>query len=142
MTSFGALSLSPSGLFTRVASSTSTPRRRDVKCQKVHASAAAGDGAGSIRREVLDRSARGKINTVDDYNFYAFPRFCTHVDDEYAQAGVRDPKVCVTTARDPSSRLKQFSKEVRLIFPNAQRINRGSTKLSELVGMKNFPLSN
>ena len=57
----------------------------------------------------------------------------THVDDEYAQAGLRDPKVCVTTARDPSSRLKQFSKEIRLIFPNAQRINRGSTKLSELV---------
>lgn len=31
-------------------------------------------------------------------------------DDEYANIGVRDPKVCVTTSRDPSSRLKQFSK--------------------------------
>jgi U3 small nucleolar ribonucleoprotein protein IMP4 len=31
-------------------------------------------------------------------------------DDEYANVGVREPKVCVTTSRDPSSRLKQFSK--------------------------------
>mmetsp|Transcript_816 Transcript_816/g.1308 ORF Transcript_816/g.1308 Transcript_816/m.1308 type:complete len:295 (-) Transcript_816:1461-2345(-) len=57
----------------------------------------------------------------------------THIDDEYANAGVRDPKVCVTTSGDPSSRLKQFAKEVRLIFPNAQRVNRGGHKLSELV---------
>ena len=56
-----------------------------------------------------------------------------HKDDEYAQAGVRDPKVCVTTARDPSSRLKSFAKEVRLIFPNSQRINRGNTQVKELV---------
>ena len=57
----------------------------------------------------------------------------THIDDEYAQAGTRDPKICVTTARDPSSRLKQFVKEIRLIFPNSQRINRGNTKMGELV---------
>ena len=56
-----------------------------------------------------------------------------HKDDEYAQAGVRDPKICVTTSRDPSSRLKAFSKEVRLIFPNSQRINRGNTQVKELV---------
>ncbi len=31
-------------------------------------------------------------------------------DDEYANIGVIEPKVCVTTSRDPSSRLKQFSK--------------------------------
>jgi U3 small nucleolar ribonucleoprotein protein IMP4 len=57
----------------------------------------------------------------------------THIDDEYAYAGVKDPKVCVTTSHDPSSRLKMFAKEVRLMFPNAQRINRGSTKTDELV---------
>jgi U3 small nucleolar ribonucleoprotein protein IMP4 len=57
----------------------------------------------------------------------------THVDDEYAMAGVRDPKVCVTTSRDPSSRLKQFAKEVSLLIPNAVRINRGGTKVEELV---------
>lgn len=52
------------------------------------------------------------------------------VDDEYVQAGARDPKVCVTTSRDPSSRLKQFAKELKLVVPNAQRINRGNHKVS------------
>lgn len=57
----------------------------------------------------------------------------SHVDDEYASAGYRDPRVCVTTSRDPSSRLRQFAAEVRLIFPSAQRINRGSTTTKEIV---------
>ena len=48
----------------------------------------------------------------------------THVDDEYGDAGLEDPRVCVTTSRDPSSRLKQFAKEVKLLFPNSTRINR------------------
>lgn len=34
----------------------------------------------------------------------------SHMDDEYKWAGVEDPKVMVTTSRDPSSRLKMFSK--------------------------------
>jgi U3 small nucleolar ribonucleoprotein protein IMP4 len=33
-----------------------------------------------------------------------------NIDDEYAIVGSKEPKVCVTTSRDPSSRLKQFSK--------------------------------
>jgi U3 small nucleolar ribonucleoprotein protein IMP4 len=33
-----------------------------------------------------------------------------HIDDEYAHAGEVDPKVLVTTSRDPSSRLIQFAK--------------------------------
>ena len=37
----------------------------------------------------------------------------THRDDEYAWAGVEDPKIVVTTSHNPSSRLKQFAK-VRL----------------------------
>ncbi|RUS18604.1 anticodon-binding protein, partial [Endogone sp. FLAS-F59071] len=57
----------------------------------------------------------------------------THVDDEYARAGVFDPKILVTTSRDPSSRLQQFSKEIRLIFPNSQRINRGGHVMKEIV---------
>lgn len=32
------------------------------------------------------------------------------MDDEYKWAGVEDPKVMVTTSRDPSSRLKMFAK--------------------------------
>ncbi|KAK9722847.1 hypothetical protein QE152_g19473 [Popillia japonica] len=49
--------------------------------------------------------------------------FANSQDDEYRYAGVEDPKIVITTSRDPSSRLKQFVKEMRLIFPNTQRNN-------------------
>ena len=41
----------------------------------------------------------------------------------------------VTTARDPSSRLKQFAKEMRLVFPNSERINRGGTIIKDVVSL-------
>ncbi|XP_020286270.1 U3 small nucleolar ribonucleoprotein protein IMP4 [Pseudomyrmex gracilis] len=56
-----------------------------------------------------------------------------HEDDEYRWAGVEDPKIVVTTSRDPSSRLKMFVKELRLIFPNAQRMNRGNYEMKQLI---------
>lgn len=56
----------------------------------------------------------------------------TSIDDEYANSGHRDPKILVTTSRDPSSRLQQFAKEIRLMFPNAQRINRGNHVIEEI----------
>lgn len=62
-----------------------------------------------------------------------FPEVATHVDDEYAWAGVEDPKIMITTSHSPSSRLKQFAKELRLIFPNSQRLNRGNYVMSQLV---------
>lgn len=55
------------------------------------------------------------------------------IDDEYAKIGLYEPKVCVTTSRDPSSRLKQFAKEIKLCIPNAQAINRGNTRTDELI---------
>ena len=64
---------------------------------------------------------RHDIELEDDNT--AVPR--SHIDDEYAHAGERDPKVLITTSRDPSSRLTQFAKELKLVIPNAQRINRG-----------------
>lgn len=57
----------------------------------------------------------------------------TSVDDEYRWAGVEDPKIMITTARDPSSKLKQFAKEMKLIFPNSQRINRGNYRIEQLI---------
>lgn len=57
----------------------------------------------------------------------------SHEDDEYRWAGVEDPKIMVTTSSDPSSRLKMFAKEIRLIFPNAQRMNRGHYEMKQLV---------
>ncbi|CAM9537767.1 unnamed protein product [Phaeothamnion confervicola] len=76
-----------------------------------------------------EASLRHEIAVEDDQT----KRLRSHVDDEYASAGLRDPKVCITTARDPSSRLKQFAKELKLVFPNAQRVNRGSHQVKELV---------
>ena len=47
--------------------------------------------------------------------------------------GVQDPRILLTTSRDPSSRLTQFLKELRLVFPNSQRINRGNAVIKELI---------
>ncbi|KAK9458523.1 anticodon-binding protein [Lipomyces oligophaga] len=56
------------------------------------------------------------------------------IDDEYsALSGLQDPQVVVTTSRDPSSRLSQFAKEIRLMFPTSVRLNRGNTVLPSLV---------
>lgn len=56
------------------------------------------------------------------------------LDDEYAQlSGVVDPRILVTTSRDPSSRLGTFAKEIRLLLPTAIRLNRGNLVLDNLV---------
>ena|ERR1700738_3921582 len=39
------------------------------------------------------------------------------MDDEYYHVGMRDPRILITTSRDPSSRLLQFSKvQVIVVF--------------------------
>jgi len=60
-------------------------------------------------------------------------------DNEYAYMGSKDPRVILTTCRDPSSRLTQFLKELKLIIPTAQRVNRGTYVVKDLVdlGLKN-----
>lgn len=40
----------------------------------------------------------------------------THVDDEYDRAGIEDPKILITTSRNPSSKLLQFSKVSNVFF--------------------------
>jgi len=55
------------------------------------------------------------------------------IDSEYANAGVADPKVLVTSSHDPSSKLSQFLKEVKLLIPNSQRMNRGGHTVNEIV---------
>ncbi|KAI3612476.1 putative imp4-component of the u3 small nucleolar ribonucleoprotein [Moniliophthora roreri] len=56
----------------------------------------------------------------------------THIDNEYSRAGIQDPKIVITTSRDPSSKLLQFAKEMRLVFPNSHRVNRGNYVMKEL----------
>ena len=58
----------------------------------------------------------------------------TEIDDEYsALSGIADPKVIITTSRDPSVKLLQFSKEIKLMFPNSLKLNRGNYVIPELV---------
>jgi U3 small nucleolar ribonucleoprotein protein IMP4 len=57
----------------------------------------------------------------------------SHIDNEYGDAGLLEPSVCITTSRDPSSRLKQFAKEMKLLIPNSVRINRGNNRVDELM---------
>ncbi|WVN86990.1 uncharacterized protein L203_102165 [Cryptococcus depauperatus CBS 7841] len=59
------------------------------------------------------------------------------IDNEYAKVGTYDPKIVITTSRSPSSRLLQFSKELRLVFPNSYRLNRGNTVVKDLVSACN-----
>ncbi|TPX65290.1 hypothetical protein SpCBS45565_g05271 [Spizellomyces sp. 'palustris'] len=82
--------------------------------------------SGSLRQEA--EGLRKELQYDENQNVPT-----THIDDEYAQAGVHDPKILITTSRDPSSRLQQFAKEMRLMFPNSQRINRGNYVLKEIV---------
>jgi U3 small nucleolar ribonucleoprotein protein IMP4 len=41
----------------------------------------------------------------------------------------------MTTSRDPSNRLMQFLKEMAIVMPNAERINRGSYVMQDLVNL-------
>lgn len=54
-------------------------------------------------------------------------------DDEYTLT--ISPKLLLTTSRAPSTRLKAFSKELRVLFPTAQRVNRGNHTISDLVSV-------
>ncbi|XP_068240495.1 U3 small nucleolar ribonucleoprotein protein IMP4 [Palaemon carinicauda] len=57
----------------------------------------------------------------------------TYNDDEYRWAGVEDPKIVITTSHDPSAKLKQFAKEMKLLLPNSQRMNRGKYESKQLI---------
>mmetsp|Transcript_11775 Transcript_11775/g.35805 ORF Transcript_11775/g.35805 Transcript_11775/m.35805 type:complete len:290 (-) Transcript_11775:46-915(-) len=80
-----------------------------------------------IRAE--EQRLRKEVELEDDNTAVAR----THVDDEYNKAGSRDPKILITTSRDPSSRLKAFAKELKLVFPNSQRMNRGNQVVPQMV---------
>lgn len=65
--------------------------------------------------------------TIDDVNANE------EIDDEYSStSGIVDPRIIVTTSRDPSTRLSQFAKEIKLMFPQATRLNRGNLIMTNL----------
>lgn len=55
------------------------------------------------------------------------------IDDEYANATINDPKILLTTSRSPSAPLTQFVKELKIVFPNATRMNRGGQVIAEII---------
>ncbi|TMW63388.1 hypothetical protein Poli38472_002329 [Pythium oligandrum] len=79
------------------------------------------------------RGQEGTLRHEMEYDDEVHEKPMNHIDDEYKNAGMFDPKIAITTSRDPSSRLKQFAQEVRLIFPNAIRLNRGAHTIGDLV---------
>lgn len=77
------------------------------------------------------RRTEAKLRELDSYTDVLHDAPTTNIDDEYG--AYRPPRVVITTSRAPSSRLSQFAKELRLVFPNAQRLNRGNLVLGQLI---------
>ncbi|KAL8474720.1 hypothetical protein ACS0TY_030521 [Phlomoides rotata] len=76
-----------------------------------------------------EAALRQEIDLEDEHT--AVPH--STIDDEYANAADRDPKILLTTSRNPSAPLTQFVKELKIVFPNAQRMNRGGQVISEII---------
>ncbi|XP_072973805.1 uncharacterized protein [Typha angustifolia] len=76
-----------------------------------------------------EATLRQEIDLEDEHT--AVPR--SHIDDEYANASDRDPKILLTTSRNPSAPLTQFVKELKIVFPNSTRMNRGGQVISEII---------
>ena len=87
----------------------------------------------------LDPAIANDKKLREDYNYDESRADVTveeqlDLDDEYAQlSGIVDPRILVTTSRDPSTRLASFAKEIRLLLPTAIRLNRGNLILPDLV---------
>ena len=94
---------------------------------------------GDLRRDALDLQKSGDWDDQGPQKAEAMgadgggTSTMNSQDDEYRWAGVEDPKVMITTSRDPSARLKKFAKEFRLLVPNAQRLNRGNYEFNQLM---------
>ncbi|GMH09736.1 hypothetical protein Nepgr_011577 [Nepenthes gracilis] len=76
-----------------------------------------------------EAALRQEIDLEDEQT--AIPR--PLIDDEYTNAAEKDPKILLTTSRNPSQPLLQFVKELKIIFPNAERMNRGGQVISEII---------
>ena len=58
------------------------------------------------------------------------------IDDEYSRlSGISDPKLLLPS--HPSVKLLQFLKEIKLMFPNSLKLNRGNYIISDLVSTCN-----
>ncbi|VDM35370.1 unnamed protein product [Hydatigera taeniaeformis] len=94
---------------------------RKQKRQLVKASLAEGK---KLPKEIADEALA--VNEDLDWSDDGGEGDLAAEDDEYYWAGAEDPRVVVTTSRSPSSKLQEFSKELRHLIPNATKINRGN----------------
>ena len=62
----------------------------------------------------LSQKSQTKLRVKERFFYIFVLGLTTHIDDEYKWAGVEDPKIMVTTSRDPSSKLKQFAKVIQI----------------------------
>lgn len=70
---------------------------------------------------------------ADDVHTRDIGKRTKFLDDEYALAGVKDPRVLLTTSRNPTNKLLRFVKELKLCFPGAVRVNRGNIDSKMLI---------
>lgn len=94
---------------------------------------------GDLRRDALELQKKLKWNdegpkkAAEASGISGGANTANSQDDEYRYAGSEDPKIFITTSHNPSNTLKQFVKELRLLIPNAQRVNRGNYDIKQLV---------
>ncbi|EDV93918.1 U3 small nucleolar ribonucleoprotein protein IMP4 [Drosophila grimshawi] len=93
-----------------------------------------------IAENIKDKTSLRSLNKLQADRVHNSLKFNGDIDsanlteiDEYQYAGCQDPKIMLTTSHEPSSRLKMFVKELRLIFPNAQQMNRGKYQINALM---------
>ncbi|CAD51186.1 U3 small nucleolar ribonucleoprotein IMP4 [Plasmodium falciparum NF54] len=82
-----------------------------------------------IRGDLKDEESELRKNM----NLYDEKSFDRKVDDEYFFCGLENPRVLITTSRNPSSTLENFAKELKLIIPNSEKINRGSYFIKDIL---------
>ncbi|SBT74942.1 U3 small nucleolar ribonucleoprotein protein IMP4, putative [Plasmodium malariae] len=82
-----------------------------------------------IRGDLKDEEneLRKKMNLYDEKSLNR------KLDDEYFFCGIENPRVLITTSRNPSAQLESFAKEFKLLIPNSEKVNRGSYYVKDLI---------
>ncbi|OLL24505.1 U3 small nucleolar ribonucleoprotein imp4 [Neolecta irregularis DAH-3] len=112
-------------------------QRREYLYQKSQAQKDASHQDKSLRLKVhLDKGQRLPGDLRDERLLKDFvydeSRLDQNLDDEYWNSGTFEPRVLITTSREPSSKLMQFCKEMHHTIPNSQRVNRGNMVLQSI----------
>lgn len=80
---------------------------------------------GDLKNE--ENELRKKMDLYDEKSLNK------NFDDEYFFSGIENPQVLITTSRNPSAQLENFAKELKLLIPNSEKINRGSYFIKDII---------